>query len=69
MHRAWEVWKTAGGVALLVVACVYLAGSAQRHRPLKNGREFAAAVDRITGVVVRKVRRGVDWVSAQGASR
>jgi len=66
MQRAWDVWKTVGGVVLLVAACVYLAGSLNRHRPLENAREFEAAFDHVTGVVVRDVRRGVDWLSAQG---
>ena len=66
MQRAWDVWKTVGGVVLLVVACVYLAGSLNRHRPLKNAREFEAAFDHVTSVVVRDVRRGIDWLSAQG---
>lgn len=66
MERAWEVWKTIGGVVLLAVAGVWLAGSARQHRPLKSGAEFLAAVDYVKAESVHEVRRGLHWLSAEG---
>ena len=66
MERAWQIWKTIGGVVLLFMALVYLAGSVERHRPLRNGAEFLAAFDHVHARVVHEVRRGLHWLSTEG---
>jgi hypothetical protein len=66
MERAWEVWKTTGGVVLLVLAFVWLAGSAHQQRPVETGAEFLAAVEYVKVQSVHEVRRGLHWLSAEG---
>jgi hypothetical protein len=66
MYRAWEVWKTIGGVVLLALAGVWLVGSAHRHRPLKTGAEFLAAVDYVKAESVHEFRRGLHWLESEG---
>jgi hypothetical protein len=65
MERACEVWKTIGGVVLLMMTGIYLANSAHAGHAL-NRHETWAAFDHVTGVVIGEVRQGVDWLSAKG---
>lgn len=65
MDRAWEIWKSIGGVALLIMAAIYLATSAHAGHAL-NRHETWAAFDDASGAVIREVRQGVEWLAAKG---
>jgi hypothetical protein len=65
IDRAWEIWKSIGGVALLIVVGIYLANSAHAGHAL-NRHEAWAALDRVTGIVIGEVREGVAWLSSKG---
>jgi hypothetical protein len=65
MDRAWEVLKSIGGVALLIMAGIYLATSAHVGHAL-NRHEAWAAFDDATSAFIHEVRQGVNWLSAKG---
>jgi hypothetical protein len=65
MERAWQVWKTIGGVVLLIMSGIYLATSAHVGHAL-NRHEAWATFDHATGAVIGEVEQAVDWLSAKG---
>lgn len=64
MYQVWHVVKNAGGVFLLVMVCVYVAGSSHSGHLLTSTSEFSRALDQVAGNIVNAVMRCFEWLFA-----
>lgn len=65
MERAKELFKNAGGVVLLLMLSIWLAGSSQVGH-LLNHDEFARALDHFMAGVTRVIGSGFHWLAEKG---
>lgn len=65
MERTWELFKNVGGVVLLLMVCIWLAGSSQAGHLLNHG-EYARALDHVMAGVIRVIALGFHWLVEKG---
>jgi hypothetical protein len=61
MERTWGLFKNVGSVVLLLMICIWLAGSSQAGHALNHG-EYARALDHVIGGVLRVIGSGLHWL-------
>ena len=64
MCQIWHVLKNAGGVFLLLMVCVYVAGSSHSGHLLGSASEFARALDQVAGNIADGIGRCFSWLFA-----
>ena len=65
MERAWALFKNVGGVVLLLMVCIWLAGSSQEGHLLNHG-EYTRALDHVMAGIIRVIGSGVHWLVEKG---
>jgi len=65
MERVWEFFKNVGGVVLLFMICIWLAGSSQAGHLLNHG-EYARALDHVMAGIHRVIGAGFHWLVEKG---
>jgi hypothetical protein len=65
MEHAKELFKNAGGVVLLLMLSIWLAGSSQAGHLLNHG-EYTRALDHFMAGVLRVVGSGFHWLAEKG---
>ena len=64
MYQFWHVWKLVGGVILLLMVCMYLAGSSHSGHFLASATEFSRALDQVAGNIANEAGRCLRWLFA-----
>jgi hypothetical protein len=65
MTRAWNVLRNVGGVVVLLMLGIWLAGSSQSGHMLHHG-EFVKALDHFMIGVIRIFDKGSHWLTEKG---
>lgn len=65
MERTRELFKNVGGVVLLLMVCIWLAGSSQAGHPLNHG-EYTRALDHVMAGILRVIGSGFHWLVGKG---
>ena len=65
MERSWQLLKNIGGAVLLMMLCIWFAGSSQAGHLLNHG-EYARALDHVMAGFSRVIGSGFHWLVEKG---